>query len=176
MGAEDCLMPAKATTVQEYLESLPTDRRAAIADVRRVILERLPPGYEEASAAGMLTYQVPLSVLPDTYNGHPLWYIALASQKNYMTVHLMPLYADAKAEQAFRAQVKARGKKLDMGKACVRFKSVDDLALDAIGDVVAKYSVETWVSVYRQSRKTAPAPKKATRAAAGTRAARARAR
>jgi hypothetical protein len=92
-----------------------------------------------------------------------------------MTVHLMPLYGDKKAEAWFRAEFKARGKKLDMGKACVRFKSIDDLPLDVIGDLVAKYPIDDWVRMYRQSRTKAPAAR-ATPAARGTRAAAARAR
>jgi hypothetical protein len=168
-------MTAKPGTVKDYLSSLPGDRRTAIEAVRRVILEHLPEGYEEATGAGMLTYQVPLAVLPDTYNGQPLWYVALGSTKGYMTVHLMPLYSDAAAQKAFRARFEASGKKLDMGKACVRFKSIDDLALDAIGDVVASFPVDAWVSVYRQSRTKAPS-KKARPAARGTRAAGVRAR
>jgi hypothetical protein len=99
----------------------------------------------------------------------------MASQKNYMTVHLMPLYGDRKTEGWFRDQFAKRGKKLDMGKACVRFTSLDDLPLDVIGAVVAKYPVDMWVSVYRQSRTQAQS-RKATPAARGTRAAKARAR
>lgn len=170
-------MPAKPTTARDYLASLPDDRREPIAKLRQVILDHLPKGYTETVGWGMLTYSVPLSVLPDTYNGQPLGYAALGSQKNYMTVHLMPLYGDRKAEEWFRAEFKARGKKLDMGKACVRFTSIDDLPLDVIGALVAKYPVEDWVRMYRQSRRKKPASRPpATRAARGTRAAATRAR
>jgi hypothetical protein len=126
-------------------------------------------------AAGMLTYVVPFSRLAETYNGHPLWYAALASQKNYMALHLMVLYGDAGTEQWFRAQFKARGKKLDMGKACVRFTSLDDLPLDVIGQTIAKVPIDTWITVYQQSRAKARASRPA-RAAGGTRAAAAKVR
>ena len=167
--------PAKPTTPKQYLAALSDDRRAAMTKLRQVILDHLPGGYQEGLASGMLNYSVPLSVCPDTYNGQPLAYVSLASQKNYMTVHLLPLYGDRETEGWFRDQFAKRGKKLDMGKACVRFKSLDDLPLDVIGAVVAKFPVDAWVNVYRQSRTKAPA-RTARRAARGTRAARARAR
>jgi Domain of unknown function (DU1801) len=162
----------KQATVSEVVKAWPAERRAAMSKVRKTILERLPKGYEETAAWGMLTYSVPLSVLPDTYNGQPLGYVALGSQKNYMTLHLMPLYGDKTTEEWFRAEFKARGLKLDMGKACVRFKSIDDLPLDLVGAVVAKYPVDAWVRMYEQSRMRGPRPR-ATRGARGTRAAKA---
>ena len=162
-------MASKTTTVKDYLELVPEARRADFKKVRQVIVDNLPKGYEEAVSIGMLTYSVPLSVLPDTYNGHPLWYVALASQKNYMAVYLMGLYGDKKAAEWFRSQFKARGKTLDMGKSCVRFRSADDLPLDVIGQVVATHSVEKWVSLYRQSRTKAKASRP-KQAASGTRA------
>ena len=165
--------PAKAATVSEIVKAWPAERRAALSAVRKTILDHLPKGYEETALWGILTYAVPLSVLPETYNGQPLGYVALGTQKNYMTLHLMPLYGDHKTDAWFRAQYKARGLKLDMGKACLRFKSIDDLPLDLIGEVVAKYPLDAWVRMYEQSRMTRP---RAKRAAAGTRAARARGR
>jgi len=165
----------KTTTVQDIVKEWPADRRAAMSKVRKVILDHLPKGYEETAAWGMLTYSVPLSVLADTYNGQPLGYVALGSQKNYMTLHLMPLYGDKTTEAWFRAEFTARGLKLDMGKACVRFKSLDDLPLDVIGEVVAKFPVDVWVRMYEQSRTREPRPR-ATRAGRGTRAAAGRGR
>jgi hypothetical protein len=168
-------MASKPTTVKEYLARLPDDRRAAMEQVRRVIVDNLPSGYQEGTALGMLMYSVPLSVLPNTYNGQPLCYAALASQKGHMSVHLMPLYGDKKTEAWFRGEFKKRGKKLDMGKSCVRFKRVDDLPLDLIADVIRKFPMAQWVSLYEQSRASVrPARKKP--GARGTRAARATAR
>jgi Domain of unknown function (DU1801) len=145
-------MKSNATTVKGYLESLPAERREAIETVRRVILDNLPKGYEESMSLGMLAYSVPLSRLPDTYNGQPLWYAALASQKNYMAVYLMTVYGDKKMEQWFRSRYKACGKKLDMGRSCIRFRKVDDLPLDLIGEAIAKVPLDAWVERYKQSR------------------------
>lgn len=168
-------MAATSAAVKAYLASLPDERREAIAQVRRVIVDNLPKGYQEGTAMRMLVYFVPLSVLPDTYNGQPLWYAALASQKNHMAVHLMALYGDKKTEAWFRSEVRARGKKLDMGRSCIRFKRIEDLPLDLIGDVVRKHPMAQWVSLYEQARASArPAPK--APAARGTRAAGATAR
>jgi hypothetical protein len=146
-------MKSTAKTPEEYLASLPADRREAISAVREVIKKNLPQGYQEHIAAGIISYDVPLTDLPDTYNGHPLCYAALASQKNYMVVYLMSVYGDKKSEQWFKSRYKASGKKLDMGKSCVRFKKLDDLPLDLIGEVIARIPMEEWIRVYRQSRK-----------------------
>ena len=167
-------MASKPATVEEFMNSLPEDRRSSIERVRKVIVDNLPQGYQESMGMGMLMYSVPLSVCPDTYNGQPLCYAALSSHKSYMSVHLMQLYGDKKAEERFRSEFKARGKKLDMGKACVHFKAADDLPLDVIGDVIASISVEKWISVYRASRK--PGRTQAKTAGRGTRGEGARAR
>lgn len=168
-------MQSKAKTAKQYLEDLPLERQSAIKKVRQVILDNLPPGYEESVGAGMLMYGVPLSRFPGTYNGQPLCYVALASQKHYMVVYLMTVYGDKKTEQWFRAEFKARGKKLDMGKSCVRFRTLDDLPLDVIGEAVARVPMEKWISLYEQSRKPVRTSR-TTRAAGGTRAGAARAR
>jgi hypothetical protein len=142
-----------AKTVTQYLDSLPADRRAALETVRNVILKNLPKGYQEEMNGGVIAYSVPLSRLPETYNGHPLWYTALASQKNYMVVYLMSVYGDKKTLAWFTSRYKASGKKLDMGKSCVRFKALADLPLDLIGEVIARTPVDDWVKIYQQSRK-----------------------
>jgi hypothetical protein len=162
-------------TPTAYLKSLPPERRAAIGKVREVILENLPDGYEEQMLGGMLAYVVPFARLAKTYNGHPLMYAAIASQKNYMALYVMSVYGNAETAQWFRAQFKARGKKLDMGKSCVRFKTLDDLPLDVIGETIAKVPIETWIKVYQQSR-TKTAASRTARGAGGTRAAAAKAR
>ena len=130
-------MRSAAPDVAEYLQSLPDDRRTALAAVRRVVNDHLPPGYEEAMNWGMITWQVPLETYPDTYNGQPLMYAGLASQKRYMALHLMGIYTSPAARQAFEAAYRATGKRFDAGKACVRFRMLDDLPLDLIGDTVA---------------------------------------
>jgi hypothetical protein len=138
--------------VKDYLNSLPADRRTQIEKVRNVILENLPKGYQESVSWGMLSYEVPLSTYPDTYNGRPLSYAALASQKNYMSVYLTNISGDDAAETWFRSRYEASGKKLDMGKSCVRFKNVDDLPLEVIGEAIARTPVDEFVRVAEKAR------------------------
>ena len=130
-------MQSTAETVAEYLAGLPQDRRQAIERVRRTILDHLPQGYEEAMNWGMITYQIPLDRYPDTYNGQPVMYAALASQKNHMAVYLSGIYSSEKAREQFEAAYKATGKRFDVGKSCVRFKRLDDLPLDLFGETIA---------------------------------------
>ncbi|NNL13771.1 MAG: DUF1801 domain-containing protein, partial [Acidimicrobiia bacterium] len=110
------------------------------------ILANLPEGYEEAMNWGMITYQVPLDRFPDTYNGEPLMYAALASQKNHMAVYLTAVYADEETREEFVAAYRDTGKRMDMGKSCVRFKKLDDLPLELIGTTIAEVDVETFVT------------------------------
>jgi len=138
-------MRSEATTVEQYLSALPDDRREAIAAVRQTILENLPEGYEEAMNWGMITYQVPLATYPDTYNKQPLMYAALASQKNHMAVYLMGIYMSEDGRSDFEAKYNATGKKLDVGKSCVRFKKLDDLPLQLIGECIAAEEVDSFV-------------------------------
>ncbi len=145
-------MQSEAESVQEYLESLPEDRREALEAVRAVILSNLPDGFEEAMNWGMITYQVPLSVKPDTYNKKPLMYAALASQKNHMAVYLSAIYADGKARERFEADYRATGKRYDVGQSCVRFRKLDDLPLELIGTAVATFTVDEFVAVSEASR------------------------
>jgi hypothetical protein len=140
-------------TVPQYLASLPDDRRAELERVRRVVRGRLPEGYVEGTGFGMICYTVPLSVYPDTYNKQPLMYAALASQKNYLSLYLMPAYADKQQEQRLRDGFAAKGKKLDMGKSCIRFKRADDLDLDVIGDIVASTPMTRWVEIAKSVRR-----------------------
>ena len=145
-------MAKKAASVAEYLDGLTPERRDAIEQVRKVILDNLPKGYQESLTYGVLSYEVPLSRLPDTYNGQPLSYVALGSQKNYMSLYLMNIYGDPKAAKWFKSAYKAKGKKLDMGKSCVRFKTVEDLPLDLVAEVVGRTPIEDWIRIYRESR------------------------
>jgi hypothetical protein len=139
-------MRSSATTVREYLQTLPPDRRAAIDALRKTILAKLPKGYEETIEGGFVSYQVPLSVYPDTYNKRPLMYAALSSQKNYMAVYLCNVYGSASLRKQLEAGFEAAGKKLDMGKSCVRFKELADLPLDAIGRAVAATPLKDYVA------------------------------
>lgn len=133
-------------TVAEYLAAVSDERRAAIKAVRAVVNKHLPKGYVEDTGFGMIVWTVPLKVYPDTYNGQPLMYAALASQKNYMSVYLLGLYAGGPLRAKFEAGFKAAGKKLDMGGCCVRFKKLDDLALDLIGEVAGAEPMKAFVA------------------------------
>src|ERR1041385_6881883 len=122
-------MQSRATTVEQYLSELPEDRRRAIAAVRQVILENLDQNYEEGMQYGMIGYYVPHSIFPDGYHcdpKQPLCYAGLASQKNYNSLYLMCIYGDSEHARSFQEAWSKSGKKLDMGKACIRFKSADD--------------------------------------------------
>ncbi len=143
---------SEAKTVEEYLAGLPEDRREALAEVRRIILANLPEGYEEGMQYGMIGYAVPLDRFPGTYNGQPLGYAALASQKNYMSLYLNNVYGDAEMDRDFRGRFAEAGKKLDMGKSCVRFKRVDDLALDAVAEAIRATPVDEFISRYEAAR------------------------
>ena len=150
-------MQSKATTVEDYLSDLSDDRRDAISTVRNVVLENLPEGYEEMMLFGMISYVVPLSVVPDTYNKQPLMYAALASQKRHMALYLTNVYGDESLEDWFRERYLATGKRLDMGKSCVRFRKLDDLPLDLVGETIGRTPIEEFVVIYKRSReKTKP--------------------
>jgi hypothetical protein len=146
-------MKSRVTTPDAYVKSLPADRRDAIRAVRATILKHLPKGYEETVDFGMLTYVVPLKRYPDTYNGRPLAIAALASQKQYLSLYLMCVYGSAALKTWFASEFKKAGKKLDMGKPCVRFKSVDDLPLDVVGKAIARVSVGDFLRIYERSRR-----------------------
>ncbi len=152
-------MRSEAKTVEEYLAELPDDRREAISRVREVILENLPQGYEESMNWGMIAYEVPLATYPDTYNGQPLSYAALASQKNHMAVYLSGIYMDEAARAKFEADYKATGKRFDVGKSCVRFRKLDDLPLPVIGEAIAYLPADEFV----ERVKAVHSPRKAAR-------------
>ncbi len=141
-------MHSDAATPAEYLSSLPEDRRRQMAKVRAVIRKNLPKGYVESMNWGMISYEVPLATYPDTYNGQPLGYVALASQKNHMAVYLMGIYGSDDLRDWFEKEYRATGKRMDIGKSCVRFKKVDDLPLDLVGEAVAAVSVDEFLAMY----------------------------
>lgn len=146
-------MKSNADTVDQYLSYLPTDRFEAIETVRDVILDNLPDGFEEAMNWGMITYQVPLRRYPDTYNKQPLMLAAIASQKNHMAVYLTGIYADAESRARFADEYKATGKRMDIGKSCVRFKKLDDLPLELIGEAIARFSVDEFIDLTERARR-----------------------
>jgi hypothetical protein len=144
-------MQSRAKTVKEYLKNLPLERREAILKVRGVVLENLPKGYEEIMQYGMIGYIVPLKLYPKGYLGDktkPLPYAALASQKNHMAVYLMCIYGDKRAEKWFLNEYRKSGKKMDIGKSCVRFKKLEDLPLTLIGKAVKKVPIKKFIKIY----------------------------
>jgi hypothetical protein len=134
-----------ATTVAEYLAGLPAERRSTIAKVRGVIRKHLPKGYRETMNWGVICYEVPLRLHPTTYNGQPLCYAGLAAQKNYSAVYLMCAYHPG-VMQNLREGFRKAGKKLNMGRCCIRFQRAEDLPLETIGKAVASCSVSEFVA------------------------------
>lgn len=174
-------MQSKATTVAAYLATLPAERRAALAAVRKVILANLDHDYEEGMGYGMISYHVPHRVFPDGYHCDPklpLCFAGLASQKNHMSLYLMTVYGVASEERRLRKGFAAAGKKLDMGKSCIRFKRLEDLPLDVIGEAIRRVPAKAYIAHYvrtlagrdkptaKRGARTAPARKKSAKAAA----------
>jgi len=144
-------MQSKATSVQQYLAELPADRRSAIERVRAVILENLDPTFEEGMQYGMIGFYVPHRVYPPGYHcdpKQPLPFVCLASQKNYMSVYLGCVYGHPGRERWFREAWAQTGKKLDMGKSCLRFRKLDDLALDVLGEAIRKVPTRAFIQEY----------------------------
>ena len=139
-------MKSEANTIADYLAELPAERLQTIEKVREIILKNLPEGYEEVMNWGMITYQVPLEVYPDTYNKKPLMYAALANQKNHMAVYLIGIYMDKKLNQVFEESYKKTGKRYDVGKSCVRFRKLDDLPLPLIGESIKAMEMDEFVN------------------------------
>ncbi len=144
-------MQSDAKTVKEDLKSLPEDRSDAISKVREVILKNLPKGYEETMNWGMISYEVPLEVYPETYNKKPLMYAALASQKNYMSLYLIGIYISEKSQKKFESEYKATGKRYNVGKSCVRFKRIDDLPIQLIGKTIASLKIDDFIARVKEA-------------------------
>jgi hypothetical protein len=146
------MVVSKARTVTEYLDSLSPEQRAAIQGLRKVIKKNLPRGYEEAMAFGMIGYQVPLSRYPDTYNQQPLGVAAIAAHKRYLSLYLMSIYGSPEHRAWFEGAWKKTGKKLDLGGSCVRFKSLDDVPLDVVGEAIGRVPVDRCIEMYERWR------------------------
>ena len=134
------------STVPQFLKELPPERRAVVSAVRNTILKSLPKGYREVVRSRMISYEIPLETYPDTYNGQPLAYAALAAQKSYYALYLMGAYVDPSQVQQLEDGFKKAGKKLDMGKSCVRFQSLEDLPLNVIGKVIASMPPKAFIA------------------------------
>ena len=136
------MVSSKETTPAAYLASLPPDRRRVVAAVRALVRKHLPKGYVESMNWGMLSYEVPLSRYPETYNEQPLAYVALAAQKNNYALYLTNVEKAGVLYEMLAAAYRESGKRLDLGKSCLRFKTLEELPLDVIGKIVAATSVE----------------------------------
>lgn len=154
-------MRSSATTPDSYVANLPADRRAAVAAVRDVIRAHLPNGYEETIGSGMIVYAVSRARYSTTPNKEPLWYAALAAQKSYNSLYLMSAYGSKEHARRLRDAFEKSGKKLDMGKSCIRFQRADDLDLDVIGELIASVPVDKWIAIFEASRQK---PRKSSRA------------
>ena len=141
-----------AGTVTEYLEQLPPERRAVVAAVRDVVNAHLPSGYVETMAYGMIGWGIPLSRYPDTYNGQPLSFAGLAAQKHHYALYLNCVYADPASEQSLREAYARAGKRLDMGKSCLRFKRLDDLLLDEVARQVGSMPPDALIAHHEAAR------------------------
>lgn len=149
------MVTSAAPTVDAYLLELPPERRAAATAIRALIREHLPPGYEEAMTWGMPCYEVPLARYPKTYNRKPLAYAAFAAQKQYFAIYLNMAYADSEQDRAIRDAYAAAGRRLDMGKCCLRFKRLDDLLAAPVAAAIASTSVDRFIEQYEAARATA---------------------
>jgi hypothetical protein len=164
-------MQSKATTVEQYLAGLTDDRREALQAVRQVVLANLDKDYEEGMQYGMIGYYVPHRVYPAGYHcdpRQPLPFAGLASQKNYMSLYLMCVYGNSEHSRWFRDAWSKTGKKLDMGKSCVRFKRPDDLALEVIAEAIRRVPAKTYIAHCEAAynSKSERTPKKAGQASA----------
>ena len=152
-------MQSTTKTPKEYIDALPPDRKAAFTELRKVILKNLPKGFSEGIAYGMIGYCVPLSKYPAGYHCNPklpLGFMAIASQKNFIALHHMGIYGDIKLSKWFKDEYPKHSKsKIDMGKACIRFKKPDQIPYKLIGELCSKITPEKWIEIYEKAMKRA---------------------
>jgi uncharacterized protein YdhG (YjbR/CyaY superfamily) len=144
-------MATTPTTPEEYIAGLPEERRQIISDIRKTLRKNLPSGFKECIAYGMIGYVVPLSLYPPGYHCDPtlpLGFISLASTKGHIALHHMGIYSGELADWFKKEWAKTTGKKLDMGKACIRFKKPEDVPLELIGKLAAKMTPQDWIEKY----------------------------
>lgn len=148
-------MQSKSTTVAAYMQEVPEERREVIEALRKVIKQRLPKGFEEQMNYGMIGYVVPHTLYPKGYHckpTDPLPFMNIASQKNFIAIYHMGIYADATLLKWFTDEYAKRVKgKLDMGKSCIRFKKPEQVPVDLIGELAAKMSPQQWIALYEKA-------------------------
>lgn len=150
------MVSSSATSVTEYLDTLAPERRAVVAAVRDLVRRHLPEGYEEGMNWGMISWEIPLSRYPETYNRQPLLYAALAAQKNGYSLYLTGAWMVPGVVDRLKASFEAAGRRLDMGKSCLRFRKLEELPLETVAEVIAAVSVDTYIAAYE----TAKPPKR----------------
>ncbi len=147
------MVSSSAQSVEQYLAELPEARAEVVSAVRKLLLENLPSGLEETMNWGMISYEVPLSVVPNTYNKQPLMFAALAAQKHHYSIYLSSIYAIEEVRAKFEADYLASGKRYDVGKGCIRFRKLDDLPMDVVAKAVASVSMQEFIAAYEGLRK-----------------------
>lgn len=147
-------MQSTAKTPQDYLDSLPDDRKKAVNELRKAVLDNLPEGFREGMGYGMLCYSVPHSIYPPGYHCDPklpLPFVSIASQKNFIALYHMGMYSDKSLLDWFVAEFPKHAKhKLDMGKSCIRFKKMDDIPTGLIAELSKKVTVADWIATYEK--------------------------
>jgi hypothetical protein len=150
-------MQSKATTPEAYIAEMPQERQKAFSRLRTVIKKNLPKGFKEGMGYGMMGWSIPHSLYPPGYHCNPkdpLPFMSIASQKNFIAVYHMGIYADQKLLKWFMAEhVKASPKKLDMGKSCIRYKNPEDIPFELIGELASKITPDEWIAVYEKNLK-----------------------
>jgi uncharacterized protein YdhG (YjbR/CyaY superfamily) len=146
------MVGSKAPTPEAYLAELPPERAELVSRLRNLVNANLPDGYVERMSWGMIGWEVPLERYPDTYNGQPLVYAALAAQKNHTALYLNCVYASEERTERLKSQWAASGRKLDMGKSCLRFKRPEDVAEDVLAQTIRSIPVDRFIAEYEAGR------------------------
>jgi len=147
------VVSSKAQTVKQYLAELPDDRRKDITKLVKLVRKHLPKGYEEVMAWGMIVFQVPMDISGPTYNQQPLAAVALASQKNHISFYLSSIYASEELTTEFHERWARSGKKLDMGKSCIRFRAIEQADLETIAWAVGLLNPVEFSEMYQNARR-----------------------
>lgn len=147
------MVSSRAGTVDEYLAALPEERREVVSAVRDEVRRNLPEGIVETMNWGMISYEIPLERYPETYNRQPLMFAALAAQKNHYALYLTSAYMHPTGEERLREAFRRAGRKIDMGKSCVRFRRLDDLPLEVVGEEIRSTTVDAFITQYEESRR-----------------------
>jgi len=143
---------ARPSTVAAYLASLTPERRAVIEEARSLVHKHISKGYAEFMNWGVINWGIPLEQFPDTYNGQPLCYVGLGAKKNYNSFYLMSAYDGSNGAKLLAGAFKKAGKRLDMGKCCLRFKTLDDLELTSVAKLIAMSTPKDYIAYYKRTR------------------------